>query len=251
MGSGGTEFDTADEFNHTRLNQKTKFVGTGEQATNLITSPQIGQQVLTTDSSGVFTANKISIRNTADSAWNNSLITETSAQTLGGLGTDFVDFDFNGDDTRWYDFVTLPTTYKYYILSTLSIVVGTNNSTMEVQMGVDLVNANPPTNDNTTLVGLCRKYDVADLVGGAPTITLPIAGRIMRGGAVLGLWVNRKESGAGDALLYGDTPSGTIYSKAETFTSSPAMANNTAFTSQAAAHFKPLDKMRLTYYGYS
>lgn len=67
MGSGGTEWDTADVLTKARLNQKNIFVGTGTQI-NALTA-FAGQHAYCITSGSGFIADQLYVRNAANSSW--------------------------------------------------------------------------------------------------------------------------------------------------------------------------------------
>lgn len=217
MGSGGTEWETGDNFEPIRLNKKTIFVGTGEQATNLITSPQIGQEVFCTENDATFTHDKISVYSTS-SAWVTPNLDEIAEAETGVQST-----GASGSGTRkYYQFFTIPTTYKFYVITGLEYRAGATPG--NVLMGVDIVNANPPTLAHSMLVALARQHT------GSALNTLyrvnEISSKIIRGGTILGYWCQ----GAAGGAMQGNNLAGGYY-KNDSYDATPEYANATAFTS--------------------
>ena len=173
LGSGGTEWETGDVLTETRLNQKTRFIGTGNQISNLITDPQVGQTVFSTESdslvfpqieNSIFPKNKLIIRNSANDEWQTRHLNETE----GVLGTGSIGATNGVPGQRYYDFFTLPTTEKFYIIYAIDTSVGNNDAVTQnitYQFGIDIVDADPPTINNTTLVGISSQYITTIFMG--------------------------------------------------------------------------------------
>lgn len=235
MGSGGTEFDSNDMFDPIRLNQKTRFIGTGEQASNLITSPQTGQMAFITEDYSGFKHDKLHVRDSTNASWVYANVDEQSEENVGDQST-----GANGSLTKkYYNFTTLPTTYKFYIITGLEYRAGSTPA--NVMMGVDIVNANPPTNNHSVLVALARQHT------GVVLNTLyrvnEVSSRLIRGGTILGYWCQGSAAAAiqGNNVLDG-------YYKDDTYSTTPAYANITAFQTSGLIEFPSL---KMYYRGYS
>ena len=238
MGSGGTEFETADIFDNIRLNQKTRFVGTGLQATTFLSSPQIGQTVYCTETDATFTKEKLGIRNSANDTWLINTLAETS-RTLGAVGTGGE--NWNEQNTRHYEFHTLPTSEKYYIITSMAVAMDTDFA--KIVMGVDLVNATTPTIDHTVLVALSQWKQVDSLNG---TVTLSCASKVIKGGTIIGAWCNYVDTAGGSVSAIRATTAATSYRKAETWTASPTTGESTAFSTTTKTGM-----ILINYYGFS
>src|SRR3990167_9514609 len=166
MGSGGTEWETSDNFEPSRLNQKTRFVGKAIQATNLITDPQVGQCVFPTSTDGTFTSNKTHFRNSADTAWIDNEFSNTEYTNTVDTTT-LKPVDETLDDVRSYSFLTLPSTYRFYLITHLEIEVASAfDSTGQYVWGVDLVDSETPTSTHTPLVCVAPPYTIGVGVAG-------------------------------------------------------------------------------------
>jgi len=237
MGSGGTEWETADTFDTARLNKKTRFVGTGEQATTFITSPQIGQTVYSTESDSTFIKDKLAFYDSS-SAWVCPHITETSEQTLGdtsGTGGGLTSGRKN------YRIVTLPTTEKFYIITDISFREG--NTSGNVLLGADLLESTTPSVSSAPLVAVARIYNssgTTDLVVKVPNV----ASKIIRGGSILGIFV--VQATGGQALgVVGDT---NLYYRTESIDTTPQFIDSNAISNDAGA-IRPA--LKIHFRGYS
>jgi len=239
MGSGGTEWETGDTFDQTRLNKKTRFVGTDTQASNLILSPQVGQQVYCTESGSTFQIDKLSTYNSS-SAWITPNVDVSSEQTLGYTDTAAGNFTPLTENYRTYRIETMPTDEKFYIITGISTHTSGGSFDTDGVMGVDLLDSLTPTTNSALLVALTRKFTV---VNGQEDVSEfnTIMSKPIRGGSVIGIWINVTDPGANQFLPRQTTGSShTLYQKAETFTSTPKMANSTAWTttSSSTEHLK-------------
>ena len=251
MGSGGTSWESVDTFLETRLNQKTRFVGNSDQINTLITSPQIGQVSFSTSTGSGFSDNKTYVRNAANTTWNTNLVTSTaySSDSLpGAISTS--DANMSWINRRRYSFITIPTTYKFYLFTEMSIgniYWSTSADVLRIIMGVDLVDAIPPTIQNTPLVAISNLFtSVAANSNAGNGTTQKIASKAVIGGTKLGLWWNVSFAGTSYSLNRSSTDY-TVYYKSETFTQSPETVNNTAWST--ATYYEP--SMIISGYGYN
>ena len=233
------EWATADTFDRTKLNRKTRFVGTGEQATAFITSPQIGQQVYSTESDATFTIDKLSTYNSS-SAWVCPDIDAVDGDTgadNGGLGG-------NAVNVRYYKFFTLPTTEKFYVITQIDWFE--DSASGNVFGGVDVVNVNPPTINSSLLAAVMPQYAAAG--GAGAEINSPVyQSRILRGGTVCGAWLN---SSTGSTFRRKTSGEGTNQSKNETYTSTPKLANTTTWNTSGSSLSYEV-RMTVHYRGYN
>jgi len=218
MGSGGTEWETNDNFDWIRLNKKTNFVGTGQQATNLITSPQIGQAVYSTESDATFIKDKFAFYDSSET-WVCPHTAESSEQNSGDTSSAVA---ASGTNARTYVFFTLPTTEKFYIIT--GYTSKSRGTSGVITIGTDIVNANPPTLDSTPLVAVSREYTTSGVSDEEFTIR-EIASKPIRGGTVLGTWIATPTAGVGGLQTGSDG-----YWKSITYTANPLYSNNDAFT---------------------
>ena len=254
MGSGGTEWESVDTFLETRLNQKTRFVGNSDQINTLITSPQIGQVSFSTSTGSGFSDNKTYVRNAANTTWNTNLVTST-AYSQGGLSgaTSTSDANMSWINRRRYSFITIPTTYKFYLFTEMGIgpiYWGPSAETLQIVFGADLVDAIPPTIQNTPLVAISTKFTSVSANSNAGNGTSQqIASKPVIGGTKLGLWWNATMGGSAPGSSYSLPRSSTdytVYYKGETFTQSPETVNTTAWST--ATYYEP--SMSISGYGY-
>ena len=252
MGSGGTAWESVDTFLETRLNQKTRFVGNSDQINTFITSPQIGQVAFPTTTGSGFTNNKTYVRNAANTTWNTNLFTSTAYSQEGGSSANTnIDLDNTFANRRRYTFITIPTTYKFYLFTHMSVGAtywATAFNTLTMIMGADLIDTIPPTAQNTSLVAISTLFTStpANSLAGLATSKM-IASKPVIGGSKLGLWMN---VGSFSGSVYGfpkATSTSTIYYKSETITESPPTVNTTAWST--ATFYEP--GISITGYGYN
>jgi len=251
MGSGGGVFDSNDIFDNIRMNQKSRFVGTGEQATTFITSPQVGQIVFTTESDGTFTVDKTSIRNAANSAWINNVNSNGDYDNdLEGGTTTAVSWKTSGGNEvinmRTYTMLTFPTTYDFYIITHMELWIRDVSDTstgFQTQWGADRMNANPPTNDHTELVALAQCSDITSalITNTYTNFKRKCASKIIRNGDHIGFWANATIT-TGEAQAYGRY-TGTRYYRDETFTTTPPTAFGATFNTFASGEGIPRIKI--------
>jgi len=226
MGSGGLEFDSNDQPEQARLNQKTTFVGTGAQIAALSTT-FAGQHAFCTSTGSGFTVDNEYIRNAANDAWLNFAdITLGVNETSESSSTPITD---DGDLTvaaghRYYAFFTLPTTETLYYITGIE---WKNGATVagNVIAGIDVIDADPPTINSTPLAGLAQ--EVAQAGTSAVQRVSVNFSKLFRGGTVLGVWVSLS---SGTATLREDNGAANGRKKATAFDSSPSAAENTGFT---------------------
>lgn len=186
MGSAGLEFDATDSPEKARLNQKTNFVGTGAQISTLTT--YAGMTAFCTSTGSGFTADFVYIRNSANSAWITQFydtIQETSEDNSTPI-TDNADFTVTAG-TRYYAFLTIPSTYKFYEITGIE---WKNGATVagNVICGIDLVNANPPTIASTPLA--CLGVQIAQSGTSVVQRNSLITNGTFRAGSIIGVWVS-------------------------------------------------------------
>jgi len=234
----GLEWATNDLFDPTRLNKKTRFVGTGEQANTFITSPQVGQQVWPLeDYSTTFKHDKIHIRNVANDTWLNATVDE---QAEGSIGTSSgaQQRSLSGDrkycrDTSY----VLPTTEKFYIISAIEAKWGQPGS--EVMMaGVDIGTFSTNTM-RTLLVALtpAKAYSTG-------VTKMKCMSRVLRGGTTLYPWA----SGTGSSNINAEANAGSTYHES---TGAHTETPDYAHTDLAMANTGNVGVLKIYYYGYS
>ena len=215
MGSGGTEWETNDLFSPIRMNQKGRFVGTGTQTNSLISSPQIGQCVYATDTYGSFTqSNKTYFLDHLQTSWVNNTWGSTEWTDSGGSSPN-LNVNASNDDRRYYRFVTVPSTYKFYIITHLEIQHSSGGPAANItfQLGADLVNSATPTT-NSQLISISPWVSFAH--PDATTTKLNVSSKTVKAGDILGLWVNGTFSGSNNWTFYAASGTSTIYYKSAT-----------------------------------
>lgn len=240
MGSGGTEFDPADATSSARLNQKSVFVGTGAQISGLATT-YAGQLAFCTSTGSGFTIDKFYQRNAANSAWVETSIgfTEVSEANSTPI-SDNADFTAVAG-TRYYGFVTIPSTEKIYVITGIEWKNGATVSG-NVTAGLDVVDANPPTLASTPLIGVAQ--EVAQAGTSAVQRVSVNSSWIVRAGTIVGIWVS---CSSGTATLREQTGLGSQnQSKATAYSATPNASENTAWATATARKY-----LKLYFRGYT
>jgi len=155
-----------------KLNKKSLFVGTTAQVALL--SPSIGQMVYYTDT------DKTLMRNSTNTDWNPHLqeVAEASTTPVTDDGV-FTSVTTN----RYYAYFTLPSTEVFYKISAIELKRGTGSS-VDVSVGVDLVDANPPVLTSLPCVALGR-----GTLTGSETLKIPLEhSSFIRASTVCGAW---------------------------------------------------------------
>jgi len=225
------EFATSEYLDlHKKHNRKSLIIGNSTQLTNLPIT-YAGMAVYATTTGGVFTVDKKYIRNAANSAWvvEPTLIETAEVQTtppVFGANEPMV------TGTRYYQFYTLPTTEKYYMLTGIQITSNAfGGAGTTCVMGCDLVDAIPPVNTHTPLIALTRPQ----LVVGDPLRISLLMSRPIRGGTKIAPWFAYDNTN----LTIPASTSGTGYSKTVgAFNPTPEYADNTAWTTTALREWR-------------
>ncbi len=234
MGSAGLEFDSNDSPDAVRLNQKTRFVGTGAQISGLSTT-YAGQEAFCTSTGSGFTVEKVYTRDSTNTSWVEQytvtdVITETAEQNSTPV-TDGADFTVTAGH-RYYAFFTLPTTEPYYIITAIE---WKNGATVagNIMAGIDAVDADPPTLASTPLA--CLAIEVAQSGTSTTQKNSFVASNSLRGGTVLGAWVS---CSSGTATLREQTGLGSQnQQKATAYSATPNASENTAWTTATARKY--------------
>lgn len=155
-----------------KLNKKSLFVGKDMQISSL--TPTIGQMVYDTTTDRTF------MRDTTNLLWNPNVI-ETAEQTTtpddGGVFT-------SSSILRYYAYFTLPATEVLYKITAIELKRDAGSST-DVNVGVDLVDANPPTLTSLPCVALGR-----GTITGNETLKIPIEhSSFIRASTLCGAWL--------------------------------------------------------------
>jgi hypothetical protein len=233
MGSGGTEWETNDIFDPTRMNQKTLFVGSSTQISTFVTSPNVGQCVFSLNTSGSYQANKKYYRNSANDAWLANEIDDTSyssTQSDNSIG-------ITVENVRHYALLTLPSTYKFYIITSISGSFSTGAFTTALcHMGIDLFNADPPTSSHYPLIGISQSISVS--AGAAKsTYNRKCSSKIIPAGTVIGIWLNMVRTGPNSIHFYSEAIGTPRYTITEVFTETPGTAISSAITTTTGTPF--------------
>jgi len=234
MGSGGLQFDGGDGFSAVRGNQKSCFVGTGTQIA-AISPTYAGQLAFATSTTGGFTIDTLYERNAANNAWNSvatfyTTINETAEVSTTPV-TDNASFTTTAGN-RYYAFFTLPTTEKFYLITGIE---WKNAATISgnVQAGVDVIDANPPTLASTPLIALVQ--EVAQAGANVVQRVSIISSTLIRGGTICGAWVS---CSSGTATIREETGLGSQnQQKATAYSATPATSENTAWTAATARKY--------------
>lgn len=243
MGSAGLEWDATDMPEKARLNQKTLFVGTGAQISGLSTT-YAGQEAFCTSTGSGFTVDIYYIRNSANSAWITSTnidnaVTET-AELNSTPVTDNADFTATAGN-RYYAFLTIPSDYLLYEITAIEWKNGaTVNGT--IIAGIDIVDADPPTNAHTPLAAVCI-YVTQSGTSAVQKNSL-ISPCMLRAGTVIGAWIS---SNSGTATLREQTGLGSQNQyKATAYSNTPSAAEATAWSTATARKY-----IKVYYRGYN
>ncbi len=114
----------------------------------------------------------------------------SSLASLETIEQSSVPFASNRDTTltinsRYYNFFTLPTTEKWYIFTALSSFNGATVAG-NIILGIDVVNANPPTVASTILIASTKEVAMS---GASQEQKIPVeTSKIVRGGSICGVW---------------------------------------------------------------
>ena len=238
----GLEWSSNDLWDPARLNKKTRFVGTGEQATTFITDPVVGQCVFSTETDATFQIDKTHFRNSADSAWVSNKLTNAE-YTTSPDDTNVINYTTGSPDSnnRKYQFLTLPSTYDIYLITHLEVVFyevfidGTG--TFSAMWGVDLVDANPPTKTYAPLVALAQgPVTHTDITPTDQYITFKrkCMSKPLKAGDILGIWINTTRTAGGDSWkIKAANDLGTKYYRTETYTTTPPTALDATWSTES------------------
>jgi hypothetical protein len=234
MGSAGLEWDAEDQPEAARLNQKTRFIGTGAQINGLSTTYP-GQEAFCTSTGSGFTVDTTYVRNAANDTWDekDSLTRALTASSEANTTpvTDGADFTATAG-TRYYAFFTLPTTETLYIITGIEWKNGATVSG-NVTAGIDVVNADPPTIPATPLLVIAQ--EVAQSGTSAVQRVSAVSSTLIRGGTICGAWVS---CSSGTATLREQTGlSSQNQSKATSYSATPASSDTTAWTATTARKY--------------
>lgn len=194
-----------------------------------------GQIVFCTSTGSGYTADNIYVRNAANSAWSLvKAITDVLVETSTTTTTPITD-DTNHDavaGTRYYQFITLPTTDPLYIITNITWKNGTNQAGTIIS-GVDVIDADPPTLASTPLAALGQ--EVTQTGANTTQSCTNVASNLIRGGSIIGVWI---ACSSATADLRRVTGSSQNQRKAvAAYTSSPSASDSTAWTSTTDKYY--------------
>ena len=184
------------------------------------------------------------VRNAANDAWVELVqfsesISESSEQNSTPV-TDDANFDATAG-VRYYAFFTLPTTEKFYLITGIEWKNGTNQAG-NVQSGVDIVDANPPTLASTPQVAIAAEVAQAAVADTIQRVSV-VSSELIRGGTICGAWISCSSS---TADLREDAGLGSQnQQKATSYSASPATSENTAWTAATGRKY-----IKVYYRGY-
>ena len=215
-------FATDDSDFTNKLNKKTLVVGTGTQL-NSLTTTYAGQVVYCTVTGSGFTADHRYMRNVANNVWTKitKALVESAEQSAGNTIAATTQDIAN---VKNYVFFTLPTTEKFYIITAMEWKTGAVVGSVK-QMGVDVVDANPPVSPATQLVALSVEGGYGPI--NSIVRTDSITSEAIRGGTILGAWIN--QASAVD-LKYDTGLANQNRQKVQTYTSQPPTQEVIAWT---------------------
>ena len=227
------EWATADTFDATKLNQKTRFVGSGLQATTFLTSPQVGQMVFCTSSDATFKADRLSTYTSA-SAWSTPKLVEQTEETAG---TTPVAGNLNTVNYRNYMIFTLPTTYKLYAITGVDFRSG-SVTPANIQIGVDIVDSTAPSLNSSMLCALFILYATSSATTNYNIPVTGVVSNLIRGGTICGAWVSASASNA-VTLVTGATGYRKLIAYAPpNYADSNTWESNTAYTAALKIYYR-------------
>ena len=197
-----------------------------------------------TDTSGASTIDTLYVRNAANDAWvtvatYSGAVTETAEANTTPV-TDGANFDAVAG-VRYYAFFTLPSTEKFYLITGIEWKNGTNQAG-NIQSGVDIVNADPPTLASTPLLALGQEVAQAAVADTIQRVSI-ISSQLIRAGTICGAWISCSSA---TADLREQTGLGSQnQSKATAYSATPNASDNTAWTATTARKY-----IKVYYRGY-
>ena len=242
MGSLGTEWETADTFSDTRLNQKTQAIGNTNQL-NSITTTYPGQAIYPLDAGNGWLADRPDSRDAANTKWHYPQLREGSVGTIGE--NPGVETSLNGtaitNAAMYVGTFTLPTTEKFYKITGVTGTGGNLTQTTTLQSGIDIFDTTTKFSLN---VALTTKVNYTD---GASFGFSYFHRCLIPGGSTCVVWINNT---AAFSFTLGIRTSGANDTSWTTYSGAPT----TPYTGQAtpptfASTFNTLGFV-LTYQGY-
>ena len=222
MGSLGTEWETADTFSDTRLNQKTQAIGNSNQL-NLITTTYPGQAIYPLDAGNGSLADRPDSRDAANTKWH---YPQLRVGSVGRIGENpGVETNLGGTSilnaAMYVGTFTLPTTEKFYKITEVSGAGGSASGTTTLQSGIDIF-------DTTTKFSLNVALTTKEDRTASAAINFTYFNRcLIPGGSTCVVWISNTSSVT--TFTLGLRTSGTNATSWSTFTGAPT----TPYTGQA------------------
>lgn len=216
----------------TKANRKLKVVANSTQLTSL-SNTYPGQIVYATTTGGVFTVDNYYKRNTANTTWvrvDPTLVTESAEQNTVNTQSG----ETKSLSIRRYRFLTMPTTYKFNIITGIEYVGGTLGDPTNVIAGVDALSDTgaPPALNGTILLG-----NTLEVPWAASTQRLSlISCSPIRGGTAIGVWMMC--SGVANQSFIQTASGGSAFGKVIAYTAVPPSADTTAWSAQTEFFLK-------------
>ena len=232
MTDDGLEFAANENILASKSNRKMIFVGRGSQI-NSIVNTYPGQYALCTATGSGFTIDTIYERDAINTIWNSKRsIASANGESSEFSTTPVTDTtQINIVNIRCYAHLTLPTTYKYFIITGITWKNEASPSG-NIICGVDILDANPPVSTKT----------ISCAVGAAITQAGPnaeqrcsqITSNFIRGGTHVGGWVNKDTS----TPLRFAAPDGTNVNQNSTYTAATTSTHDSAWSAGSRAYLK-------------
>lgn len=231
MGGGGTEWETADNFDNLRLNQKTLFIGNENQLNNMSTTYP-GQMAMLTSSGATYLREKRIVRNASNTAWSSQKIHTTSG-SLGTVGTGGAAPNLRNAKIYHNIDVTFPTSEKYYIITNFQFNTELGSANYGF-VGADILNGN-----HSTLVALgFFSFSTPGLR------TVDCMSKTIRGGTSVSLWISGDNTMTSAVLSL----TGTRRSKEPGWNATPKYGEEITITTTSSVSTPGL---KINYLGYS
>ena len=187
MPDDSSEFATDNTDFTSKMNRKSIVVGRGRQLNSLINT-YAGQIVYCTETENGFTLDNYYKRNSANTSWSTGIPAPTATESVEESNTLTGTFTSNVSSSgqRWYSFITMPTTYKFYVVTKIEWKNGSGALTTII-CGIDTVDAIPPSNNTSILLG--NTGQISQVGGSTVQSTTLLSCDPIRGGTKLGLWL--------------------------------------------------------------
>ena len=205
MGSAGTEWETADTFLDTRLNQKTQAIGNSNQL-NSITTTYPGQAIYPLDDGNGWLADRPDSRDAANTKWHYPQLRVGSAGSIGSVSLGGVysagGVTLNQNTTLFFHPFTLPTTEKFYKIKDIDYFrsLTMNSGTgVQIQSGIDIYDT---TTGYRLNVALTERVDNSTPSYYRHRCLIP-------GGSTCGVWFTH--TGSTDTVIWNFSPVDLAY----------------------------------------